>query len=793
MNVKLEEKQIIVDGKPIMVMAGEIHYYRLLPQQWQPVIDELKATGMNAVASYIPWVVHEQVEGDVDLEGRNKPQYDLISFLKLVEENDLYFIARPGPYVMAEMVGDGIPPWVKQKYPSCIPNCWNGAEATTVDLDYLDPGFLKAAEKWYSYVIPEIAKYNSKNILGIQLDNEMGMLAWVSNCPVLNDGSVNRLIKYIEQDNRKNKLSVDLSNFEATKSYAQKPVDSESAVFHDVLMDFFRQEIKEYTEILESWTHKYGIGETIYMINIHGTGGGKLFGYPIGISQLYKAFEGKTNYLCGSDIYYGDLKVPTIHDTYLANAMTEAINGDNQPLTSLEFNSTDADFGFNHGGRVNATTASLRARLMLSQGNKLLNYYLFSGGFNDYMEFDLGNGINRIASTGEKHGFGAPIRPDLTRNYIFDDISYIGNLVKNLNSKLATMKQQYDTVNIAFIPDYFKNEFVSPDCPSYQEIVNNIKRHAMDGANEVIIRYLLLRNYMPTCINIQDKEIDINKTKVLVVNSALYMAEETQQNLVNFIKEGGKLFVYGEMPMYNLHGDSCTLLIDELGIKVGEEINFSYPCKKRISITPCGFASHLPACFRENATVIASKLPSESFLQSDETKETLGLYIEGKAAIISTDYRCDMQLFDLIMEKLEAEQLLTIDSEFVGINANILSNGEGETFISVLNLDDINRIGEISYNNEVFNVELEKLGAMMLPVNIKTDEYTIVSCNNELFKYDEHEITFKLSGTNFELKLETDREIEIPNNFKLEVNGSTNIITSESRMYDEKYVTIEFG
>ncbi len=748
---------------------------------------------MNTVASYIPWVIHEQTEGDFDLVGKHKEQYNLEKFLELVYTNDLYFIPRPGPYTMAEMVGDGIPPWVSQKHPGCKPESWGGEMGTTVDLDYLHPGFLSEAKNWYSKIIPLLAKYQKKNLLGVQLDNEMGMLAWVSNCPILNDNTIQLFIKYLKEKDLVNKLPVDADDFEEFKKYCQNPSGNQESIFHDILLDFYREKISMYTKILEQWCQEFGLDEsTIYMINIHGTGGGGLYGYPIGLSQLYKTYEGKDNYLSGSDIYFDSLSVHKIHDTYLSSAMTDAVNDENQPLGSLEFNSTDTDFGFDHGRRALAVTNNHRGRLLLGQGTKLFNFYLFTGGFNDFMNYPLNDGIDRIASTGEKHGFGAPIRPDMTRNYIFDQTSQFGNLVKNLDTKLGTMLQVHDKINIAFIPDYFKNEFVSPTCKKYQEIVSNIKRHTMDGSNEVLIRYMLLRNYMPTCINVQDKKIDRSKSDILVVNSARYMAKQTQRNLVEFLIDGGKLIIYGQVPEFDLVGEPCRILADALKLDIGVEIDRSYPSKKRLSLVPCGLADGLPATFREQATPISSNYNSNAFLKVYDTKDTVGILIKDEvtAAIITCSYRCDMSLFDLLMKELEAEKTLEIDTEFVGINATLLANDYGEMFINAINLDDFERSATFKLKDLELDVYFEKLDAIMLPVNIKNSNYIIEKANQELFKFDDSSIVFRLSSNKARIVLQTDMQIKVPNNYTISSDGNKHIITSNSRLYDENYLTI---
>ena len=106
--VKLEDKALWINGKREIIVSGEIHYYRLEKSEWQDRITKLKESGCNAVASYIPWICHEEEEGVFDLTGWERENLDVVGFIDLCAANDLYFVARPGPFIMAEMKNEGI-------------------------------------------------------------------------------------------------------------------------------------------------------------------------------------------------------------------------------------------------------------------------------------------------------------------------------------------------------------------------------------------------------------------------------------------------------------------------------------------------------------------------------------------------------------------------------------------------------------------------------------------------------------------------------------------------------------
>ena len=118
---------------------------------------ELKAAGAEAVATYIPWLVHELPDGPIDVTGETADWRDLGAFCDLAAELGLLVIARPGPYCMAELKNEGLPAPGRCTSPAWSPTAGAGAPPPTRDLDYLSPAFLTEAERWYDAVLPVLA------------------------------------------------------------------------------------------------------------------------------------------------------------------------------------------------------------------------------------------------------------------------------------------------------------------------------------------------------------------------------------------------------------------------------------------------------------------------------------------------------------------------------------------------------------------------------------------------------------------------------------------------------------
>ena len=62
-------KQYVLDGEPLRIMSGAIHYFRVVPEYWEDRLLKLKACGFNTVETYVAWNVHEPKEGAFCFEG----------------------------------------------------------------------------------------------------------------------------------------------------------------------------------------------------------------------------------------------------------------------------------------------------------------------------------------------------------------------------------------------------------------------------------------------------------------------------------------------------------------------------------------------------------------------------------------------------------------------------------------------------------------------------------------------------------------------------------------------------
>ncbi|WP_370295777.1 beta-galactosidase [Rossellomorea marisflavi] len=803
--IEIKNKQIIIDGKPELLMVGEIHYFRLARKDWQDRIDKLKDAGCNAVASYVPWVVHEQKAGEIDLDGRTRDEHDLGAYIDLCQENGLYFFVRPGPFIMAEMKNEGIPHWVYEKHPEAIPVGWDAAPAPTKTLDYLAPGFLRDVKRWYEAVMaivkPRLHQHGG-NIIGVQLDNEVGMLSWVSNTPDLTDHVIEDLWSWLgsryDADALEERYPFNVIDKEERNRAIRSPKESYAPALMQDLGHFMRNRFARYIATLRRFAEEEGVDGIPFVVNIHGTGAGRGFTFPIGISQLYETYAEGNGYLSGSDIYFGDLDMNTFQDLYVINGMMDAVHHPDQPLTSVEFNCGDGNFGETLAGRYDPSAADLKTRMCIAQGNRLINYYLFAGGINPRMDESLNDGNDRIAFTGERHGFAAPVSPEGELNYTYLRMKRSIRTMMAVSGKVAAMDEERDDVAYGFIPDYFMTEYHYPKSDKMKEIIGNLEANRASAPWEIMTRAMLLLNYRFGAIDIQNRDIDARHTGVLALPSARYMAKEIQEKLVAYLHQGGRILLYGEVPQFDMEGNPCTVLQEALHVKekgIRRDSQHHY-----LSVYHEGWAAPRPEVRTHFAQVFdygeEKVIPLLHVYGTDELCSFEAEVGNGLAIVMATAYKCDLSFFRKAFARLGCEPSLTHDYTQHGVLLTSTGNQQGERFIHLLNLDGLDKGFHLYDGGEkLFHGKKLHLGSkegLMLPLNLVYDDYTIVSSTAEILDVSGDALTFRLTQPADEIVLKTDKNILTSDDYTVVRKDGVTTITSLKHAKVDDHLCIAF-
>ncbi|KQM71430.1 beta-galactosidase [Pedobacter sp. Leaf216] len=161
-SFKLGDNSFLLDEKPFQIISGELHYPRVPKEAWRARMKMAKAMGLNTIGTYVFWNLHEPQKGKFDFAGNN----NIAEFVKIAQQEGLWVILRPSPYVCAEWEFGGYPYWLQTQ---------KGLVVRSTEKQYL-------AE--YKKYILEVGKQlaplqinHGGNIIMVQVENEYGSYA----------------------------------------------------------------------------------------------------------------------------------------------------------------------------------------------------------------------------------------------------------------------------------------------------------------------------------------------------------------------------------------------------------------------------------------------------------------------------------------------------------------------------------------------------------------------------------------------------------------------------------------
>ncbi|CAG8948755.1 hypothetical protein HYFRA_00001876 [Hymenoscyphus fraxineus] len=166
--VTWDQHSLFINGERIMFFSGEVHPFRLpVASLYLDVFQKIKAMGFNCVSFYTMWALLEPKQGEFRAEG----VFDLVPFFEAASEAGLYLLARPGPYINAEVTGGGYPGWLQR---------------ITGRLRTSDADYLAATDNYMANIGKIIAKYQITEggpIILWQPENEYSRSGYITPFP----------------------------------------------------------------------------------------------------------------------------------------------------------------------------------------------------------------------------------------------------------------------------------------------------------------------------------------------------------------------------------------------------------------------------------------------------------------------------------------------------------------------------------------------------------------------------------------------------------------------------------
>jgi beta-galactosidase len=552
-QVQWDNQSYIIDGKPVYLVSGEFHYFRVPKQDWRTRLQLFKDAGGNCVATYVPWILHEPAEGDIRFGDTD--QRDMEAFLKLCGEMSLLVVCRPGPYQYSELKYCGLPGWLCEGYPQLLAQDVHGKPINYCSVSYMHPLFLQKTKTWFDAALPLIAKYTVQNggpVAFVQFDNELtGMHLWYGgmdyNREAMGIGNVGgRYPLFL----RNRYGSIERLNQSYGTSYpsftAVQPADPSSAKGAEGsravkdYQDFYLETIADYAATLSGWIRDAGIQCCL----VHNSGN------P-GMNLLFRETVEKLkgDFVLGSDHYYNlDMNWAQNNPTpqYAMNVLVslEELRNMGFPASVFELPSGSCSEW------PPMTEGDLRCCYYtnLAFGMKGVNYYVFTGGPNP-----AGLGEN-----GDSYDYNAPVGAKGEIRAAYHMMKEFGVFLRG-NSWLARAERAAD-ISVGYVTEYGRSDCYSRGAGG--EVFSG--SDAWTYMRKGLVITSLCASLSPALVDIETNISDAAGKPLLVAASST-MSAKAQQGLIEFVRGGGKLLLSPVIPTMDENFNPCTLLLDFLG------------------------------------------------------------------------------------------------------------------------------------------------------------------------------------------------------------------------------------
>lgn len=148
------------DGQRWFPVMGEYHFSRDIPARWEHELRKMKAGGVDVVATYVIWILHEESRGERRWDGH----LDVRRFVETARKVGLDVCLRIGPWAHGEARNGGFPDWLQN-----LP----------IRLRTNDPEYVALARDWYADIASQLdglfrdERHPTAPIIAVQVENEL--------------------------------------------------------------------------------------------------------------------------------------------------------------------------------------------------------------------------------------------------------------------------------------------------------------------------------------------------------------------------------------------------------------------------------------------------------------------------------------------------------------------------------------------------------------------------------------------------------------------------------------------
>lgn len=558
------------NGKPHFVISGEVHYFRLDPKLWEKHLKLLKQSGANTTSTYIPWDWHEYEEGKFDFTGKTNSARNLVKYIELCKKNGLDLIVKPGPYILAEYINQGLPEWLLKKVSKTAFALDENENIIAPDLmSYLSDEYLDYTFRWYDKVIPLLAQYqhdNSGPILMLQVCNEVGVFQWLSGNIDYNPSVIklykNFLAEKYQTVNELNKVyGTTYSSFEKISAPVGKIKNRQDyCAYYDFHL-FYRSYFAKYLDILSKKIRSYGMNVQLTH-NIPGWIYGNAAELPMLISTYSEILKTNKEIIFGLDHIPEFVSFRNAHSDLACNKILEAYQS-HAPIWAAEFQCGTRE----HHVKSDTNDLETFYYASLAHGMKSFNYYMFSQGTNPESK----------GYFGKTFYFQTAISSEAERSLLYKSICGVNEFI-NKEKKNLLLSETRASICVGLYKPYFYTELTTSQMLKEKRLYVESLGLQYDPrfVREELLFNGLLRSLQTLNYNYDIKDLETSKVEELLdykqlwITTTEFIDSETQKTLVRYIKEGGHLIIYPVIPNLDLYLNKCSILNDELGLQTSK-------------------------------------------------------------------------------------------------------------------------------------------------------------------------------------------------------------------------------
>lgn len=579
------------DGQPFFLIAADYPYFRDRRDDWDDRLAKQKAAGVNTITFYIPWRHHLRYDNGrrwYDFTGQTKDSRDVIGYMERIARHGLYMIVKPGPFIHSELNIGGLPDIVSPSFNPGMPAArrhhggpayW-GYDASILPAA-LAPEFDELAKEWLLAVRDVIRPFVHPQgpVIALQPNDET--LYCTSNDPPWHIGYEPSGVRYYQQlarerygdlanYNRLHGRQLDSYDFvappklevaDATKPNKPGPQSREDLLTYIDWAEYqwrLRRDIyvryKDWLDIdLPYLTNYAGITPPI-VENVPDQKDYASERIPLDYARLYAEWWFAMNRVenDAADYHYGMI-------SWLGVAAYDRGVFDRYINTARRGRGINMEENWGFGTLYDAKSRYPVIpffQTLASVAGGATGYVIFTCVSTEYWDESLDRITKIQCNTFPSH---APIDEHGNLRPMYDTAGLLNRWFAAHGDDFLKAVPELDAAYLLYAP-YAAVSSWTPNEQYWGIKEHDIPRCGHEGFEE-FSQSLQAAGYAFGMFEL-DAAADeqFRAPRSLAIQSAFFMDEKSQRRLASYIESGGRLFISGELPTFDLEWRPCAVL-----------------------------------------------------------------------------------------------------------------------------------------------------------------------------------------------------------------------------------------